>query len=624
MVRASESLEVALQTRGLHALGWTTPPAFDPELCELARVAAHACNAALGVVSIFVADRPLVVAVSDPTAIPATSGQRTLCEIAARRTRGGTVVIPDLRADPELADHPMTRSGVRFYASEPLLGREGDVLGTLCVMDLSPGELDEDHARFLATLGRQVATSLEMRRQTTELEATRTQLADAADVADVVMWHRAPSGGPVTWIGNIERLLGFGPGEFDGRTETLLGCIHPDDRERALAERDALFGTGGTADREFRIVRPDGSIRYLQGRYRVESIDGRPGAGYGTLIDVTEVRQRELTLSQVLARMEDIVVGFDRSLRMTYLNPRAGRDAGRSIESLIGHSLDEIFPVGPDHPMIVALRRSITDGVPREIESYFAPVERWYRSRIHPSSDGATVFASDITEARVAAERESATLDKLRALTARIQRVREDESQRIARELHDEFGQGLTALQLDVRWLRPRLAPSPELAHRLDEMTAQLDHLGKLVRRVATELRPQLLDDLGLHAAIEWQVGEFSRRTGLSCSTSLPEKPPDLGKDAIAALFRVLQELLTNVARHAEARAVTVSLASDDDATTLIVRDDGRGMPAEIPPTSLGVLGMRERMLSVGGELVTESRRGEGTTVRAKVPRRRS
>ena len=179
MVRASESLEVALQTRGLHALGWTTPPSFDPELCELARVAAHACNASLGVVSIFVADRPLVVAVSDPTAIPATSGQRTLCEIAARRTSGGTVVIPDLRADPELADHPMTRSGVRFYAAEPLIGGDG-VLGTLCVMDHSSRELDEDHARFLATLGRQVATSLEMRRQTTELEATRTQLAPSS------------------------------------------------------------------------------------------------------------------------------------------------------------------------------------------------------------------------------------------------------------------------------------------------------------------------------------------------------------------------------------------------------------------------------------------------------------
>jgi signal transduction histidine kinase len=224
-------------------------------------------------------------------------------------------------------------------------------------------------------------------------------------------------------------------------------------------------------------------------------------------------------------------------------------------------------------------------------------------------------------------ERQTAELEHsrqdLRLLTRRTEEQVERERRRIAHAVHDELGQALTALKLDTTWLRERLTGGDHaLATHLDAMQKLLDTTSRTVRRIATELRPAVLDDLGLDAAVEWQVQEFARRTGIAGDVQLRldgvEPPTEVG----TALFRILQEALTNVARHAGASRVQVTLAESAEGAILEVRDDGVGIAPDDAKRrpSLGLLSMRERAQVLGGAVTIGPARPRGTVVRAEIP----
>ncbi|OGO40616.1 MAG: hypothetical protein A2Z03_08365 [Chloroflexi bacterium RBG_16_56_8] len=217
--------------------------------------------------------------------------------------------------------------------------------------------------------------------------------------------------------------------------------------------------------------------------------------------------------------------------------------------------------------------------------------------------------------------------EQLRALAAKLQLAREEERTQIARELHDQLGQALTALKFDLAWLTNQLVKDDAtLGQKAKAVTTQMDTLIKTVRRIATELRPGMLDDLGLPASIEWQAREFQKRTGVKCKVSLPQQDLPLARAQSIALFRIFQETLTNVARHAGAQHIKVKLEAANDSLTLQVRDDGRGIQAgEIAGThSLGLLGMRERAELLGGAFDIRGVPGEGTTVTVSIPFKRN
>jgi signal transduction histidine kinase len=216
---------------------------------------------------------------------------------------------------------------------------------------------------------------------------------------------------------------------------------------------------------------------------------------------------------------------------------------------------------------------------------------------------------------------------RLRELADRLQTVREQEQARIAREIHDEMGQMLTGLKLQLSWHARRLPEqAPELVASASEMLSLTDATIDTVRRIATRLRPGVLDDVGLFAALEWLAHDFEHRTGVSCRLDLPARPCAPFEKQATALFRITQEALTNVARHAGASTVAISLRCESDQCVLRVSDDGRGIPVEAARAqrSLGLLGMRERAISSGGDMEIASRPGEGTTVIARVGRRRT
>ncbi len=218
--------------------------------------------------------------------------------------------------------------------------------------------------------------------------------------------------------------------------------------------------------------------------------------------------------------------------------------------------------------------------------------------------------------------------EQLRALAAHLQTVREEERTRIARELHDELGQKLTGFKMDASWLSKRLSDSQTvqdtmpLLTKTRAMTALIDETIVGLRRLISELRPAVLDHLGLIAALQWQAEEFHRRTGIACFFESPLEKVELGPTGATAIFRIVQEALTNVGRHAQATEVTIRLDEEGQELRLTVEDNGKGITESETTgrSSFGILGLRERVVLLKGRMTLHGRPGQGTTLAAHIP----
>jgi PAS domain S-box-containing protein len=234
----------------------------------------------------------------------------------------------------------------------------------------------------------------------------------------------------------------------------------------------------------------------------------------------------------------------------------------------------------------------------------------------------------DITEQKLAEAQLKGSRQQLRDLAAHIETVREDERTRIAREIHDELGQCLTGLKMELSWVERKLGdasgavPGSLLIEKVESMEALVDTIIGSVRRIATELRPGILDSLGLMAAIEWQAMDFQGRTGIECGLSLLPDGLELDDKQVSSIFRIFQEILTNVARHAQASRVTTVMREENGDLLLEVRDNGRGIREDerLHSRSLGLLGMKERTSLLGGTFAIHGVDGTGTTVTVRIP----
>ena len=229
----------------------------------------------------------------------------------------------------------------------------------------------------------------------------------------------------------------------------------------------------------------------------------------------------------------------------------------------------------------------------------------------------------DITEWKQAEEALWESREQLRNLSIHVEALREEERTTIAREIHDELGQMLTALKMDLIWLKRRLTDEQTLLlHKVASMESLIDTTLGSVKRLATDLRPGLLDDLGLSAAIEWQAGEFQQHTNIPCDVSIDPEEIIVNETLSTAIFRIFQEALTNVARHAQATHVYVLLRQDVTTLMLEVKDNGKGITtAQIANlTSFGLVGIRERVQFLGGQVTFQGVPNRGTTVTVMVP----
>jgi PAS domain S-box-containing protein len=365
--------------------------------------------------------------------------------------------------------------------------------------------------------------------------------------------------------------------------------------------------------------------------------------------DITARRHAEEELERlnrhnqlVLNSAGEGIYGLDREGRTTFVNPAAAKMLGWEVGDLIGHDMHGLvhctYPNDAPHPKeSCPIIKGFSTGELVHVDSDVFwrkdgtkfPVE-YVSTPIRERGDvvGGVVIFKDTTERKRADDQLQDSLKRLRTLSRRMEGIREEERTRIARELHDELGVGMTCLKIDLSRLGGLLADKLSARERLGaeerirSMKEQVDATIASVQRIVAELRPGVLDDLGLVAAIEWQCRDFQRRTGITCRI-VSHEDLKLEPEQATAVFRICQEALTNVARHARANAVDVRLEEGDGIIHLRVQDNGQGISEEklSDSKSFGLLGMRERAGLLGGEVAIEAGSAGGTIISLRLPR---
>jgi PAS domain S-box-containing protein len=439
-----------------------------------------------------------------------------------------------------------------------------------------------------------------------------------------------------------EAVTGYGAEEIV--TKRLWDVIHPEShagvkermRARARGERVA-------PRHEVKIRTKQGAERWVDYSIGLIETDGQPTAIL-TAFDSTERKQAETALRLSEERFSRVFRESGTPMGVVRLrdgcvleaNAAWGASVGLDPQAVIGRTSEDIglYFSGIEPSSLVS--RLVAGEAVRDVEVRMhlkqggAPIERIILiSGVPIVFDGEPCVLwghQDITALKQTEAELRASREQLRNLAARLQTLREENRAHFAREIHDELGQALTSLKMELRWLDRMLADEPQnargkVASMLDLVSATINN----VRRIATELRPGILDDFGLVAALEWQTQEFAARTGLACrlvNQTGDEDDLPLDRDQATALFRIVQESLTNVARHAGASRTIVRLTRTGDRLILKVRDNGRGITSAESGNvrSLGLLGMRERAQMFGGSFDIHGEPGKGTTVTLRMP----
>jgi PAS domain S-box-containing protein len=344
-----------------------------------------------------------------------------------------------------------------------------------------------------------------------------------------------------------------------------------------------------------------------------------------------KVAEMEALESSILEAIPHAVIGL-QDRRIIFVNNGVKTVFGWTSDELIGRTTRLFYRSGKDYIRIACELYSILEKQP--IASMEFPCLRKDGTKIECMINAArigkqlkekrvVITYENITDRKRAAQELEFSRHQLRQLSAHLQSIREKERTRIARELHDELGQLLTALNTEIVLLKNKIPAGQNiLSDRAQSMSFLVELTMQTVKRIYMGLRPGMLDHLGLTAAIAWQAEEFSRRTGIVCDVSFNPEDMTIDPDLTSTIFRIFQETLTNVQRHAKATKVTVNLKATDDQLEFVVKDNGKGIAEEQlrKPDSFGLMGIKERVYHWGGSEAIVGKIGKGTTITISIP----
>lgn len=443
------------------------------------------------------------------------------------------------------------------------------------------------------------------------------------------------SAGIGTWVFDLDgkksyfdekacQLLGFVPSHFKSTAKEFLGRIHPEDRKEVKRHLSKLIKRESDIKTDFRVIWPDGSVRFLTAKAQTIINDkGTPVRLNGLIWDITDQQLLQNTLQENIRKTDSIINNlngavfrckFDEEMTMEYISEGINELTGYSLSDFLMNSVRSfasILYAGDKERVWKSIKDNLHENNSFTVEYRIVSAQgdiKWIWERGRGVFEGKNIialegFLSDITDKKKVEEELESSLTQLHQLAQHIEEVRENERVAISRELHDDLGQALTAVKIDLATIKQNVSDMATVLI-INRASALVSDTIKTVQKITSQLRPQIIDDLGLGTAIEWYTKEFEQRNRVKVILEL-DSDIIITPEASLIIFRIMQEALTNIARYSGANSVKITLSKKMKNIDFSISDDGTGIPEDklISKNSFGIISMKERAASLGGTL---------------------
>ncbi|MFL6373640.1 MAG: PAS domain S-box protein [Pyrinomonadaceae bacterium] len=547
-------------------------------------------------------------------------------------TNAAPITIPDIR-NAEITEelrNTIIGEGIGALGFVPLNSSDGVVIGKFMVYNNEPHEFTESELELAVTVGRQISFGIERKLNEQALRENEERLRLATQTGKVGIWDWDIAADHVSWTHSLYQMHGVAPGDFDGSGAAFAKLVHPDDNDRVQSAIYAALNGERPYDQEFRILRPDGTTVWIYTNATVVG-EGKTRRMIGAVVDITERKEAELASQQLAAIVRssaDAVISLDLAGNITSWNHGAENIFGYNPNDAIGRSVLMLLPEerwSEETEILDRIKRGeviehyetvrITrDGHALDISLTISPIR---------DADGKIVGASKIARDMTHRKRAQEAI-RTRETLERIVEAQEAERNRIARDLHDHLGQQLTGLRLKLASIKSLAAENRAVVNEIENAAHQANQIDTDLSLLAWELRPVSLDSHGLSESLASFVREWGQSHGITAEFHCIRQKGRLAPAVETNLYRIAQEALNNILKHAAAREVSVTLNQTSKEAVLVIEDDGRGFdPEETSPSTdggLGLVGMRERATLLGGNLEIESHAGGGTAIYARIP----
>lgn len=521
--------------------------------------------------------------------------------------------------------------------------------GIVGIWSAAGNTFDEEEVRLLEEMAADISYSLSHLRSEALRLKTQNELQDSerryqvlAESAPVGIFHTDETG-YTTYVNPRWKEIS-GMKESSALGDDWLAAVHPEDRLKLKRGwENATHEHQSSSTSEYRFLKKDGSVVYVLGLAVAQTDSEGNVTGYiGTIIDITERKKaeeenlrllkevlNEKTLSDsVINSLPGIFYLYDRHNHFIRWNENFSRVSGYPYEKIREMSPLDFFSEDEKELIREKIERTFLHGE-EAVQADFVTangtrIPYYFTGKMirYKGEDCLVGVGFDFTERLNAQQKIRETTDQLRSLAAHLQEVREEERKGIGREIHDELGQTLTAIKMDIAWINKRIADDEVLKEKLKNVSALLDRSNLSVRKILTQLRPGIFQSGSLLDAIRWLMRQFRETSGIEAEFSCNAEEVDLPDNITTSIFRVLQEALTNITRYAKAQHVKVQLRIESSSVSLFIGDDGTGFDINSvnPHKSFGILGMKERVISLRGTFELKSEKGRGTEIYIIIP----